>query len=119
MSKQGGLKWREKSTGRVIAWPWPVSGTVHVQQSLTKNTSLGDAVLHSFTFDDAGYGGVLLHPQGARFMRISPETDWALEERKEGTTPPEIAEDIEEAWRFHVALFAARNKELREAGDRP
>jgi hypothetical protein len=113
--KPGSLKWREKTTGREIEWPWPVSGTVHVAQSLSKDTPVGEMVLHSFIFGDAGYGAVLLHPQGARFMRISPETDWALEERKEGTTPPEIAADIDFAWRHHVDTFAAGNKELRES----
>ncbi len=56
----------------------------------------------------------LIHPGGAYFARISPETEYSLEERREGTMPPEIADELDSVWRDTVNLFAAKGKELRE-----
>ena len=111
------LRWRDNAAGRDTLFPWPIpdEGTVVANDPMVKQTAAGKAVLFTDFLPDSGLAVGLTHPGGARFARISPETGWALEERVEGTTPAEIVEEMDEVWRDTVALFAARNKELREA----
>ena len=109
-----GFGWRDNSTGREIRSPWPIPGdTAQSFAPMVKETPLGKAAIFADTFEDASVIVAMMHPGGARFMRISPETDWALEERKEGETPPEIAADLDYAWSSTIQQFAERNRELR------
>ena len=110
------LTWRDNSAGREITFPWRFDGEVQEPEPpLTKDTPLGRAAIFAAIFEDASVGVGLMFPGGHRFLRISPETDWAMEERWEGAVPDQIAKDIEYAWQSTVDLFAARNKQLREA----
>jgi hypothetical protein len=58
----------------------------------------------------------LCFPGGQRVYRMSPDTDWAIEERFEGDAP-EVAQDV---WRVLVdcAVRALRSAE-EELGGRP
>ncbi|HVQ60353.1 MAG TPA: hypothetical protein VMS60_15745 [Solirubrobacterales bacterium] len=58
-------------------------------------------------------------PQGgARFARITRDTDWALEERFEGDPSDELKETVDRAWRDGLALLAAAAQAARRAGGR-
>ncbi len=110
------LRWRDNALGRETLFPWSIpDGRVITVDPMVKETPAGKAVLFTDVLPDEGVAIALTYPGGARFARISPETGWALEERKEGTTPPAIAEEMDSAWRETLTLFAARNKELRSA----
>lgn len=108
---------RDKHVGRDVKFPWPVAEGPSPQiDPMVKETGAGRCVLWTNCLADDALVLALTYPGGARFARISPETNWALEERKEGATPPEIAAEMDEVWRDTLALFAARTKELRESG---
>lgn len=110
-----GLTWRDNETGRETRCPWPVPGNpVLPAAPLVLMTPAGKAVIFTETFEDESAIIAMTFPGGAYFMRISPETDWALEEKREGAPPAEIAEKLDDSWRTLIDSFAARNKELRE-----
>jgi len=113
------LSWRDNSTGAETLFPWRIPDGVEteVSESLVKQLPAGKFVLFIDALSDGSLAMCLTGPHGARFARISPETNWALEERVDGHTPPEVAAEIDQTWRDSVALFAARNKELRESGE--
>ncbi len=113
------LRWRDNASGRETLFPWPIpdEGTLVANDPMVKETVAGKAVLFADFLPGGGLAIGLTYPGGARFARISPETNWSLEERVEGTTPPEITEEMDTVWRDTVALFAARNKELREGSE--
>lgn len=109
------LCWRDNIAGREAVFPWPVPETFAARPApMSKETVAGRAALFTDVLVDQSVAICLMYPGGARFARISPETSWALEERREGTTPPEIADEMDSVWRETIDVFAARNRELRE-----
>ena len=108
------LTWRDHAARREVECPWPVPGDpVLSPDPMVHQTPLGRCALFTETFSDDSVVIALLFPGGHRLMRISPETDWAMEEHWEGAIPEQIAADVEDAWHTTVDLFAARNKDLR------
>jgi hypothetical protein len=57
----------------------------------------------------------LCFPGGQRVYRMSPDTDWAIEERFEGDAP-EVAQDV---WRVLVDCAAEGLRKAREELGRP
>jgi hypothetical protein len=56
--------------------------------------------LAGIVLDDGSIVMTLLYPGGKRYARVSPHTDWALEERPEGQPPAEKdRETINKVWR--------------------
>jgi hypothetical protein len=114
------LRWRDKAAGRETLFPWPVpDGPITTHDPLVKQTAAGKAVLFSDELADDTLALALTFPGGVRFARISPDTDWALEERWEGEMPDAIRADLEDVWQTTITLVAAENKARREAPANP
>lgn len=109
------LSWRDNDTGQTITAPWRISSKPEEPAPLVRQTPLGKAVIFFATFEDGSVIVAMMHPGGARFMRITPQTAYAVEEHFEGEVPPEIAAVVTDAWRDTVSTFASRARELREA----
>ncbi len=110
------LSWRDKITGRKIVYPWPVEDQAFELENLSKQTEAGPLWLWAATFPDASLASTVIFPGGARFLRVSPTTNWALEERREGEPHPAIVGELDSAWSTIVSFLAENVKVLRESG---
>jgi hypothetical protein len=109
------LRWRDNAEDRETLFPWSVPDCrLESFDPMVKVTAAGKCVLFIDTFEDCTLAICLTYPGGARFARVSPDTNWALEERVEASPPEPIAREMDEVWRETLGLFAARIKELRK-----
>lgn len=99
-----------------IDFPWEVeAGFQGPQQTLTITTDLGKAYACHAPLEDGTLIAFLVDPLGnARFMRMRPETDWAIEESRKGKFPAAIRPKLDEVWKVLMDLFAQANREVRD-----
>lgn len=89
-----------------------------------KGWLIGPEIVAAHQLDDGAYGviagGVLSDgtnvlgmsfPRGQRLMRISPDTDWAIEERFDGETPSAV---LLEVWPKVVESMRLGMQDARE-----
>jgi len=93
--------------------PWRVPGAPTEEQLYTKETDLGPAVLWFGIFGDGTVIVMCGFSGGARYMRISPETELSMEEHYEGELPVEIASVIEDVWKDSLDQLAEQSKTVR------
>jgi len=99
----------------VIDFPWEVADAPIEHDSYSFPTALGKAYITLAYFEDGTNICILATPTGAgRFMRISPDTDYALEERRSGEVPVSILNAVDEAWKHCVEVYAKVNRDARE-----
>lgn len=97
-----------------IEFPWPQPEGVTESKSYSFNTPLGKASLVTALLGDGTNIGALVDPEGnAKFFRLSPETNWALEEEGSGTWPFAISEAMEKVWSLMIDAAAEANRETR------
>jgi hypothetical protein len=97
-----------------------------VKSRWTKTDALAVATLTATGSTIALMGGVLedgtclyglAFPGGQRVMRISPETEWAIEERFEGKPRLKDRKPVNNVWRSYVdSLIEAKRMAERELG---
>lgn len=99
-----------------IEFPWEVeAGFQGPQQTITITTDLGKAYACHAPLEDGTLIAFMVDPLGnARFMRMRPETDWAIEESRKGKFPPAIRAKLDEVWKVLMDEFARANRECRE-----
>jgi hypothetical protein len=99
----------------VIDFPWEVAGPPVKRDSYSFPTPQGKAYITVAYFEDETNICILATPSGAgRFMRISPDTNFAMEERRSGEIPVAILPAVDEAWKKCIDHFAQANREIRE-----
>jgi hypothetical protein len=97
-----------------IQFPWAQPKGFIETKTYSFDTALGKASLVTALLGDGTNMGALVDPEGhAKFFRLSPETDWAIEERGQGTWPVVIAEDMERVWALTIDAVAESNRETR------
>jgi hypothetical protein len=118
----------KRDDARVIAIDLPAqwATAVPVDQAVYATDS-GDPVMHlaSLLLADGTSIFVLLYPGGERLARVSPHTDWGLEERLDGSPPSEEHQAaVDVAWRgwleklIRVGRFTAGlEREIAETED--
>lgn len=102
---------------KIVDFPWTVDAELIVTKAYTRDTPLGRAAALVAAFEDCTVLAAIAYPGGARFARISPETDWAIEERIDGETAPEIAEEMDEVWQGIVNWFFPEGLKRVKGGD--
>jgi hypothetical protein len=98
-----------------VDFPWEVEGGFQQgkMQSLKLTTDLGNAYGGHAVLTDGTLIAFLVDPFGnARFARLRPETDWAIEESRRGKWPPRIRSKLDQTWRDLMDAFAEANREI-------
>lgn len=101
-----------------VEFPWTIDGDEDLLVSKTYlfATELGEASILFALFSDGTNLVALIAPNGAaRFARVAPQTNWALEERRtDAEMPPEILAAVDKEWRYIIDLMAEEIRRERE-----
>lgn len=98
-----------------IEFPWPQPEGVEDTKTYTFDTALGKACLLTALLGDGTNIGALVDPEGnAKFFRLSPETDWAVQEEGSGSWPFAINQTMEKIWSLTISAVVESNRETRE-----
>jgi hypothetical protein len=97
---------------RQIAFPDEWAGTP-IDQRMYNAKGRDDVIVFSVLLKSGANMHALVFPDGHRFARVAPETNWALEERYHGDPHPGDCSVVNKTWRVVITGMVAAGRKTR------